>query len=129
VDYFFVQNWTTHSCIYPNTNNLIYIGIYNKQIQDVPIISCFSCERLCCNPSLGFATKARAYKGVGQEGNMGVTSHALKSVGECEGMNVHTLKWAPILGVGVPMDSQISKEQFKRPKSIGLKNSLYHWKA
>jgi hypothetical protein len=47
---------------------------------------------LCHNPSLGLATKARACKGVGQEGRPGVTSHATKSVGECEGMNPYTPK-------------------------------------
>jgi len=35
-------------------------------------------------------TKARACKGAGQEGSLGVTSHALGSVGECEGMNTHS---------------------------------------
>jgi hypothetical protein len=28
------------------THNSIYIDIYNRQIQDVPIIPCFGCERL-----------------------------------------------------------------------------------
>jgi hypothetical protein len=42
------------------------------------------------NSSFGFATKARVYKGAGQEGSPGITSHALESVGECEGMNPHT---------------------------------------
>ncbi len=46
----------------------------------------------CCNPSPGFVTKARACKGASQEGNLGITSHALESVGECEGMNLHTPK-------------------------------------
>jgi hypothetical protein len=46
----------------------------------------------CCNLNLRFATKARDYKGVGQEGSMGVTSHAPGSVGECERMNPHTPK-------------------------------------
>jgi hypothetical protein len=41
----------------------------------------------CCNPSLGFATKTRVCKGVGQEGSSGVTSHARKSEREFEGMN------------------------------------------
>jgi len=36
---------------------------------------------------------------------MGITSYALGSAEECEGMNLHTPKWAPTLGVGVPMDS------------------------
>ncbi len=46
----------------------------------------------CHNFSLGFMTKARAYKGEGQGGSLGVTSHASGSVGECEGMNPPTLK-------------------------------------
>jgi hypothetical protein len=49
-------------------------------------------EHNCRNSSLGFATKAKAYKGVDQEGSLRVTSHALGSVGECEGMNLHTPK-------------------------------------
>jgi hypothetical protein len=36
----------------------------------------------CRNPSLGFVTKARVYKGAGQEGSLGVTFHALGNVGE-----------------------------------------------
>ncbi len=39
----------------------------------------------CCNPNLGFTTKARGWKVAGQEENLGVTSHALgnaKSVRE-----------------------------------------------
>ncbi len=61
---------------------------------------------LCChNPSLGFATKVRACKNVGQEGRPGVTFHAPGNVKECEGMNPHTPKGIPTLGVGVPMDS------------------------
>jgi hypothetical protein len=43
-------------------------------------------------PYLGLATKARACKGVGQEGSPRVTFHAFGSVGECEGMNPHTPK-------------------------------------
>jgi hypothetical protein len=44
------------------------------------------------NPSLGLVIKVRACKGAGQEGSLGITSHALKSVGKCEGMNLHTPK-------------------------------------
>jgi hypothetical protein len=58
-----------------------------------------------------------------------VTSHAPKNVGKCEGMNLHTPKWAPTLGVGVPMDSQIFREQWQGSKPIRLMNYLYHWKA
>jgi hypothetical protein len=56
----------------------------------------------CRNLSLWLTTKARACKGACQEGRPRVTSYAPRSVGECEGMNPHTPKWAPILGVGVP---------------------------
>ncbi len=62
------------------------------------------------NPNLRLTTKARACEGVGQEGNMGVTFHALGSARKCEGMNPHTPKWAPTLGVGVLMDFQIFRE-------------------
>jgi hypothetical protein len=84
---------------------------------------------ICCNPNLGLTTKARACKGAGQEGSSGVTSYVPGSVGECEGMNTHTPKWAPILGVEVQMDSQIFRKQFQGSKPIGLKRSLYHWKS
>jgi hypothetical protein len=55
-------------------------------------------HQICRNPSLGLATKARAYKVVSQERKPG-------SERKCEGMNPHTPKGAPTLGVGVPMDS------------------------
>jgi hypothetical protein len=41
----------------------------------------------CCNPSLGFTTKARACESAGQEWSPRVTFHTPGSVGECEGMN------------------------------------------
>jgi hypothetical protein len=47
---------------------------------------------LCRNPSLGLVTKAKACKGEGQEGSLGVASHALGSVTECEGTNLHAPK-------------------------------------
>ncbi len=50
-------------------------------------------------------TEARACKDANQEGRLGVTSHALGTSKECEGMNPHTVKelsfwelkswWAP----------------------------------
>jgi hypothetical protein len=42
-------------------------------------------------------------------------------------MSPHIPKWAPTLGVGVPMDFQIFKEQFQGSKIIGLKFFLYQW--
>jgi hypothetical protein len=44
-------------------------------------------------------------------------------------MNPHTPKWAPTLGIGVPMDSQIFKGRLQGSKFIGLRSSLYHWKV
>jgi len=44
----------------------------------------------CRNPSLGLATKARACEGVGQEGGLAITFHALGSANECEGMKPHS---------------------------------------
>jgi hypothetical protein len=38
--------------------------------------------RSCRNPSLGLVTKARACKGVGQEGSPRITFHVPESVGE-----------------------------------------------
>jgi hypothetical protein len=83
----------------------------------------------CRNSNLRLATKARDCEGVGQEGSMGVTSHAPGSVGECERMNPHTPKWTPTLRVGVSMDSHIFKEQLQGSKPIGLKSFLYHCKS
>jgi hypothetical protein len=83
----------------------------------------------CYNPSLGLATKTRACKGAGQERSPRVASHAPESVAECKGMNPHTPKGAPTLGVGVPVGSWIFRERLQGLKPIGLKCSLYHWKA
>ncbi len=64
----------------------------------------------CHNLSLGLATKAKACKGAGQKGSPGIASHAPGSVQECEGMKPHIPKGAPILGVGVSVDSQIFRK-------------------
>jgi hypothetical protein len=58
----------------------------------------------------------------------GITFHAPRNARECEGMNPHTPKWTPTLGIGIPMHSQIFKGRFQGPKFIGLESSLYHWK-
>ncbi len=79
--------------------------------------------------NLRLMTKARACNDVSQKGTAGVTSHVPKSVRECEGMNFHTLKWAPTLGVEVPMDSWIFRKRLQGLKPIGSKSFLYHWKA
>jgi hypothetical protein len=99
-------------------NTLITFETYHGNIRNV-----------CRKPSFGLATMARACKGAGQEGSPRVTSHVLGSVGECEGMNPHIPKGAPTLGVGIPVDFRMFKEQLQGSKPIGLTHSLYHWKA
>ncbi len=51
------------------------------------------------NLNLGLATKARVCKVVGQEGSLGITSHAPRNAKDSEGVNLHTPKWIPILEV------------------------------
>jgi len=59
----------------------------------------------------------------------------LGSARECEGMNLHIPKWtstpkrAPTLGVEVPVDFWIFREQLQRSKPIRLKRFSYYWKA
>jgi hypothetical protein len=88
----------------------------------------FFCS-ICCNLSLGLVTKARACKGAGQEWSPGVTFHAFGSIGKCEGMNPHTPKWVPILGIGLQMDFRIYRGRLQGSKLIALKIFLHHWKA
>jgi hypothetical protein len=78
--------------------------------------------------NLGFVTKAKA-QGANWEWSPGVTLHVPRSVGECEGMNPHTPKWAPTLGTRVSMDSRIFKEWLQGSKFIELKKNLYRRKT
>jgi len=52
--------------------------------------------------------------------------HVPESARECEGMNLHTPKGTPTLGVGIPMDSQLFREQLQGSKPNGLRIILYH---
>jgi hypothetical protein len=58
--------------------------------------------RWCRNPNLGFATKAKACKGAGQERSPRATSYAPRSVGKCEGMNAHTSQGSSHFGSWIP---------------------------
>jgi hypothetical protein len=78
------------------------------------------------NLSLGLATKGRGCKVAGQEGSPGVKSHAPGSARECEGIDLHTPKGTPTLGVGVPVDSRMFRERLQRLKPNGLRSYLYH---
>ncbi len=64
---------------------------------------------ICRNPSLGFATKTRASKVAGQEGSPRIMSHAPGSAREYEGIDPHTPKGTPTLGIGVLVDSRMFK--------------------
>jgi hypothetical protein len=76
--------------------------------------------------ALRHVTKIRACKGASQKWNPRVTFHVLRSLGKCEGMNPHTPKWAPTLGVVVSMDFRIFKGRLQGSELIGLKSSLYY---
>jgi hypothetical protein len=74
---------------------------------------------VCCNRSLGLATKARACKVVGQERKHGNES-------KCEGMNPHTPKGASTLRIGVSVDFWMFRERLQGSKPNRLRSSLYH---
>jgi hypothetical protein len=80
----------------------------------------------CCNLSFGLATKAKGLQGCGPRGSPGVTSETPGSVGECEGVSLHTPKAIPTLGEGVPVDSQNFRDQFEGSKLNVLWHYLYH---
>ncbi len=82
----------------------------------------------CRNPSFGLATKAKGLQGCGPTESPGVTSHTVRSVRKCEGVNPHTPKATPTLGDGVSVDSRNFKERFQGSKLNDLWISLYHWK-
>ncbi len=79
---------------------------------------------VCRNPSFGLVTKVRVCKSVGHEWSMGITFHAHRSVEKCEGMNPYTPKWAPILGIKVPMDSRIFTGWSQRDKTHWIEEFL-----
>jgi len=85
--------------------------------------------RQCQNPSFGLVTKAKGLQGCGPRGSPGVTLETPGSVGECEGVSLHTPKVTPKLGEGVSMDSQNFRERFEGSNLNGLLRSLYQWKA
>jgi hypothetical protein len=52
--------------------------------------------------------------------------HALKSAKECEGIDPHTPKGTPTLGIGVQVDFQMFREKLQGLKPNGLRSFLYH---
>jgi hypothetical protein len=77
-------------------------------IEYIQVLSYCNCNLVA---TLTLDLQPRTCKGAGQEGSLGVTFHAPKNVGKCEGMNSHTPKLVTTLGVGVPMDFRIFIEQ------------------
>jgi hypothetical protein len=61
---------------------------------------------VCCNPSLGLATKARACKVIGFK-------RKPENEGKCEEMNPRTPKGASTLGIGVRWIPESSKNDRK----------------
>ncbi len=51
------------------------------------------------------------------------------SARECEGIDPHTPKGIPTLGIGVMVNSQILIVRLQGSKPIALKSYLYQWKA
>ncbi len=82
---------------------MTFLGTWNKKFKSISIVHCMS---FCRNLSLGHATKGRACEVAGQERKLG-------SERKCEGMNPHTPKGAFTLGVGVPVDSRMFREQLQ----------------
>ncbi len=66
----------------------------------------------CHNPNLGLATKAPVCKRLGQERDLWVWENVK--------MNSHTPKWTPMLGVGVPVDSQNFRNRLQKEKLVAL---------
>ncbi len=83
----------------------------------------------CRNPSFGLATKEKGLQGCEPRGSPRVTSETPGSVGECEGVSLHTPKATPKLGEGVLVDSRNFRERFEGSNLNGLLRSLYQWKA
>jgi len=71
-------------------------------------------------------TKARGCKDAGQKGSPRGRPHAPESAKECEGIDLHTPKGTPTLGIGVSVDSRMFKEQLKGSNPNGLRIFLYH---
>jgi hypothetical protein len=76
--------------------------------------------------ALGSRPRQTGLQGCGPRGSLGVTPHAPKNVGKCEGMNPHTPKVTPILEDGVPVDFCIFKRRLQGAKTQWLEKFLCH---
>ncbi len=99
----------------------IMIFLVSKPQNSLHSSNAFLGHILCRNLSLGLVTKARACKGVGQEGSLGITFHAPGSVRECEGMNFHTPKWTPLWELESRWTLESSKSDYKGQNPLDRK--------
>jgi hypothetical protein len=100
-------------------------NLYNHFI---PLINVFfevhGCEPYqhnCFNPSLGLATKVRAYKVVGQEGSPGVASHDHGSARSVREWTLTLPSELPLWELESQMDPQIFKAWLQGSKPISFK--------
>ncbi len=73
------------------------------------------------DPSLGLATKAKGCEVMGQEGDLGVTSHAPRSAKNVKERTLTLPSELPCWGLESQMDAQIFKMRLQGSKPIGLK--------
>jgi len=84
-------------------------------------LTSFSNRGKCHDPSLRLVTKVRSCKGASRKWSLKVTFHALGNVGKCKGMNPHTPKWAPTLGIKIQWILKFSESNFKGQNSLDWK--------
>jgi hypothetical protein len=88
-----------------------------------------TCHQYCYNPSFGLAIKAKGCKVAGQEGDLGVTSHAPRSVKSVREWTFTLPSELPLWELESQMDSQTFTARLQGSKPIDLKCFLYHWKV
>jgi hypothetical protein len=74
---------------------------------------------VCHNRSLGFATKAKGCKVVGQEGNSGVASHVPESAKSVRDHSLTLPNELPLWELESQMDCRIFRMQLQKLKPIG----------
>jgi hypothetical protein len=76
----------------------------------------------CCSPNIGLATKAKGCKVTCQEGDLRVTSHALRSAKSVREWTLTLSSELPLWELEFQMDSRIFRAQSQRSKPIVLKS-------
>ncbi len=118
----YANNWIWFYFYFSKTRNFVWRR-RQKEYWWSKTIKYVTTLNLGSRPKQGFAKLACQMR------SPRVTFHVFESAWKCEGMNPHTPKGAPTLGVEVPMDSRTFRGPLQGPKIIELKISFYHWKA